>query len=167
MTEDQFWTIIDAATDDDFQTTLDRLAARLARLSDTELVEFGTIFDAVHRRAYAWDLWAAGYLIQGGMGDDSFDYFRNWVIAQGRAAFDRALADPDSLADLAWDEEAMESAESYAYVALDEMDRRGLTEPAPGSTPEPEREPAGEPFPEDDDDWFARRFPRISARIDG
>lgn len=166
MTEDDFWTIVGQVRDDDFQATLDRLAAGLARLSDRDLLEFIDVFHAVRRRAYLWDLWAAGYLIQGGMSDDGFTYFRNWVIAHGRDVFERALINPDTLADLAWNEEAMDLAESYAYVALDEMNRRGRTEPAPGRRPEPEREPAGEPFPEDDDGWFARRFPRISSRID-
>ena len=50
--------------------------------------------------AYLDGLWAAAYLINAGASDDGFDYFRGWLIAQGREAFERAVADPDSLADL-------------------------------------------------------------------
>ncbi|MFE7597844.1 DUF4240 domain-containing protein [Streptomyces sp. NPDC057494] len=32
--------------------------------------------------------------------DDGFDYFRGWLIAQGREVFVRAVADPDDLAEL-------------------------------------------------------------------
>jgi hypothetical protein len=33
--------------------------------------------------------------------DDGFDYFRSWLMLQGRETFGRAVAAPDSLADLA------------------------------------------------------------------
>ena len=43
---------------------------------------------------------AAASLILGGCSDDGFEYFRGWLIAQGREVFERSVADPDSLADL-------------------------------------------------------------------
>lgn len=36
--------------------------------------------------------------MHGGCSDDSFDYFRGWLTAQGKEVFLNALADPDSLA---------------------------------------------------------------------
>lgn len=45
-------------------------------------------------------LWAAGYLINDGCSDDGFEYFRAWLIAQGREVFERVVADPDALAGL-------------------------------------------------------------------
>ncbi|OSP39974.1 hypothetical protein B7767_28795 [Streptomyces sp. 13-12-16] len=45
-------------------------------------------------------LWAAAYVINGGCSDDGFDYFRGWLIAQGRETFERVVADPDALAEL-------------------------------------------------------------------
>jgi hypothetical protein len=42
----------------------------------------------------------AAYLANGGASDDGFDYFRGWLIAQGREVFDSAVADPDALAAL-------------------------------------------------------------------
>ena len=50
--------------------------------------------------AYTWDLWGAAYLINGGCSDDGFAYFRSWLISRGRAAYEEAVRDPDSLADL-------------------------------------------------------------------
>jgi hypothetical protein len=49
--------------------------------------------------SYRWDLWGAAYLINGGCSDDGFDYFRGWLLSQGRAIWQATLADPDSLAD--------------------------------------------------------------------
>jgi hypothetical protein len=50
--------------------------------------------------SYRCDLWAAAYLINGGASDDGFEYFRGRLIAEGREVFERAVADPDSLADV-------------------------------------------------------------------
>ena len=77
------------------------------------------------------------------MGDDSFDYFRDWLIGRGRAVFERVLADPDELADVASFEEEMD-AESLRYAVqqaherthgaeLPWMRRRPL--PLPGNRP--------------------------------
>jgi hypothetical protein len=48
--------------------------------------------------SYRGDLWAAAYLINGGCSDGGVEYFRGWLITQGREVFERAVADPDSLA---------------------------------------------------------------------
>lgn len=40
----------------------------------------------------------AAYLINGGRSDDGFDHFRGWLLTQGRATWQAALAEPDSLA---------------------------------------------------------------------
>lgn len=45
-----------------------------------------------------WNLWGAAYVINGGCSDDCFEYFRGWLVLQGRETFERALANPDSLA---------------------------------------------------------------------
>ena len=50
--------------------------------------------------SYRNSLWAAASLINGGCGDDGFEYFRGWLIVQGRELFEKSVADPDSLADL-------------------------------------------------------------------
>ena len=49
---------------------------------------------------YRTPLWGAAYVINGGCSDDGFDYFRGWLILQGREVFEHVVADPDVLADL-------------------------------------------------------------------
>ena len=53
--------------------------------------------------AHDWNLWGAAYLMKGGCSDDAFDYFRGWLVAQGRRTWERALRDPDTLAELGID----------------------------------------------------------------
>ena len=80
------------------------------------------------------------------------------------------LADPDSLADLEWDEDENDfgSAELWAYAATEVLEERGYDEDAvergEDEVDDQFGEPTGEPFPEDDDQWFAARFPRLWAK---
>jgi hypothetical protein len=53
---------------------------------------------AVARSRHRYDLWAAAYLIEGWWSDDGFMDFREGLISPGRHWYERALADPDSLA---------------------------------------------------------------------
>ncbi|WP_257233953.1 DUF4240 domain-containing protein [Streptomyces sp. JV178] len=48
--------------------------------------------------SYRAPLWAAAFTINGGCSDDGFDYVRGWLVLQGHEVFERAVADPDSLA---------------------------------------------------------------------
>jgi hypothetical protein len=48
--------------------------------------------------AYHWDLWLVAWLCQGGRcSDDRFSDFRIWLISRGRAVYEAALDDADSL----------------------------------------------------------------------
>jgi hypothetical protein len=141
------------------------LTKELAALSDDDVRSFRAQLATASARANDWGVWAAGYLAAGGMSDDSFLDFRVWLVHQGREAFERVLADPDALAELSWDDEGEDfaDAEELAHVAVELLEKRGLDDDFDG---EGSDEPAGEPFPEDDDEWFAARFPRLWARTE-
>src|SRR5207244_1156324 len=98
-------------------------------------------------RSYQWSLWAGAYVLNGGCSDDSFDYFRGWLIAQGRAVFEDALGDPDTLVDVVipgQDITECESMLSVAYDAYRAATGRELRQ-APLSMP---AEPSGLPWDE-------------------
>jgi len=40
---------------------------------------------------------AKPYVITGGMSDDSFHYFRSWILGKGRNLFEVAIKDPNEL----------------------------------------------------------------------
>jgi hypothetical protein len=147
------------------------LTAELEELSDDEVTGFYRELRSARARANDWNLWAAAYLALGGASDDSFLDFRNWLISHGRETYERVLADPDSLADLTWDEDENDfgAAENWAYAALEVLEERGFDEDALEEVDDDGEddqfgEPSGEPFPEDDDEWFAARFPRLWAK---
>jgi Protein of unknown function (DUF4240) len=147
------------------------MTAALEMLPDDEVRGFYRELRAVRARANSWDLWAAAYVALGGASDDSFLDFRNWLISHGRETYERVLADPDSVADLAWDEEENDfgAAELWAYAAVEVLEERGFDEDDVETGEEEDLddefgEPTGEPFPEDDDEWFAARLPRLWAK---
>lgn len=97
-----FWQLIDEARREAGPSgdTAASLVDKLATLEVSEIMRWTHYFDAYQRLSYKSRLWAAAYVINGGCGDDGFDYFRGWLTAQGKDVFMSALADPDSLADI-------------------------------------------------------------------
>ncbi|MXQ06750.1 DUF4240 domain-containing protein [Alphaproteobacteria bacterium GH1-50] len=114
---DRFWSIIDATVDDDEDRQIEALTEVLEKLSIEQLVAYDRDFHAASSAAYRWDLWGAAYIINGGCSDDGFMDFRSWLIAQGRAVYEAALASPESLADHIQSDYAM--FEEFAYVHLE------------------------------------------------
>lgn len=132
----------------------------LDALDDTALVAAVTEFDEAMRRAYDYNVWGAAYLIHGGCSDDAFWDFRAGLVAMGKAVYERALADPDSLANIE-DVEDRTLFEGFQYIPTKLVERRGLARPPGGHM---DGEPTGESWA--DDDELARRFPKIAARFD-
>ncbi|MBT2869939.1 MULTISPECIES: DUF4240 domain-containing protein [unclassified Streptomyces] len=105
MNRHQFWQLVDVARDQapdphDPEDVARRATALLATHPAEEIVAAQQVLWDLMADSYVNPLWAAAYLINGGCSDDGFDYFRGWLIAQGREVFERAVAGPDTLADL-------------------------------------------------------------------
>ncbi|MGE7387019.1 DUF4240 domain-containing protein [Streptomyces sp. NPDC004126] len=119
--------------------------------------------------SYTQPLWAAAYLANGGCSDDGFDYFRGWLIAQGRDVFERVVADPDALAELpvvracAEDGTELEGEDVLGIASNAHLSATGDRLPAGSVTiRHPELDPAWD-FDFDDDDEMGRRLPRLAA----
>ncbi|MFD1211787.1 DUF4240 domain-containing protein [Arthrobacter sp. GCM10027362] len=122
-----FWEIIERtqnASGGRIQTQTVELEHCLAELPAAEIAAFDIEFARHHDELYSWDLWGAAFLLQNGCGDDCFEYFRSWVIAQGRDYFEVVRDDPSALADgRLGDEEEVAEAELLSYVASDTYTR--------------------------------------------
>ncbi len=159
MTEDDFWAIVDKArkTAGDVEGTADEVAEILTEGSLERIAEFQDQLDHRMNEAFRWDLWGAAYVMNGGCSDDGFEYFRGWLIANGRKVFTAALKDPESLARL---EEAEAENEDMLYSA-----QRAYEHLAPGKTMERRvariAEPQGERWEEDD---LAALFPKLTKK---
>jgi hypothetical protein len=145
---------------------LDAIRSDLERLTADEIAGFQIWLHEQMQRANRWDLWGAAYVMCGGCSDDGFEYFRAWLIAQGRGVFERVLADPESLADLrvAEPEEECEF-EALLYVSAEvygQKTGRDLYEALPERVAVDG--PRGEPF---DEESVFELYPRLAARWGG
>jgi Protein of unknown function (DUF4240) len=87
MTNERFWNLIDQARAGSKKSAFPKLMAKvLGDLSDEEIFEFGHKFYEKLCDLNRWQLWGAGFVINGGMGDDSFHYFRSWIVGKGGGA---------------------------------------------------------------------------------
>ena len=96
MDLDGFWSLIGQARTapggpSEHASELERL---LRKKSPSEIEEFARIQGDLMRASYRWDLWGAAYVINQGCSDDGFDYFRGWLLVQGKDVWDAALRDP-------------------------------------------------------------------------
>jgi hypothetical protein len=161
----RFWGLIERATPKGGAGTEDHVDAiekALRDLTADELVKFQGFVSRQTARAYRWDLWAVAYIALGGCGDDGFEYFRLWLVAQGRAYFERALSDPERAADALSPGDEGE-CESLGYAAAEAYEAKfGREIPYTGLTRLPP-EPVGEPWPEED---VEELYPDLAARFD-
>lgn len=98
MTEDVFWELIEETGNEKITPTeqVDRLTERLEAFGLREIRRFQKTLDQKMADSYAWDMWALAFIIRKGCSDDEFDYFRAWLIMQGRDIFEQTLADIQS-----------------------------------------------------------------------
>lgn len=125
MEEQQFWSIIEAARSTAgpvLDERVDALQDVLSALDLAEVTAFQRHYERMIARAHRWDLWGAAYLINEGCADDGFRHFCDWLISEGQATFNAALRDPDSLAQLPYQELA--ELELFGYVALAVYEQR-------------------------------------------
>ena len=129
---------------------------QLGRLKPAEIIEFDKHFTKCLDDSYRWDLWAVAYIIHGGCSDDSFDYFRCWLIGQGRAYYEAAMETPEKAADNAQPGEPAQCedllyAAASAYEAAtghDEMPHRRRERPAEPAGKQWEQDQVGQLYPE-------------------
>ncbi len=170
MDDDAHWALVDRARaeagDDSPETVSETLVSLLVQLPPAQVVEAGEAYERISRRGYRWPLWGAAYMLNGGCGDDGFDYFRGWLVSRGRAVFEAALADPESLAVVVTTDELYEveceDVLGAAWEAHQQLTGRDLP---PSSSPEPLPD-LGEGWDFDDEDEMRRRYPRIRALVD-
>ncbi|MFM8271034.1 MAG: DUF4240 domain-containing protein [Gemmata sp.] len=160
-----FWKVVgDAYRLDPFEH-FEALKDRLSELKWFEVVEFQARFDEAVARANALDLWGAAALINGGCSDDGFRDFRVWLVGRGRRAYEAALADPDTLADILngdpVDGFGLDSAALRVYEAKTGMSDfySRLDRPEGGAPPPP---PGATDWDLEDQEKMKERFPRLS-----
>jgi hypothetical protein len=102
MTLETFWKIIAEARHSNARASdiPDWLVQHLSQYPEPEIIGFHLRLRECLHGSYDAQLWLGAVILLGGCSDDSFEYFRAWLIAQGKELFDEALRDTDSLASI-------------------------------------------------------------------
>jgi hypothetical protein len=151
------------------------LVDELATLTPAELVDWYVGHVEVTDSAYHYPLWNAAYLIEGGCGDDGFMDFRDGLALQGRDVFTRAVAEPDSLADLPLVVRMADDKGWLGFESINHLVRKAyhrvqgetasLDEALEKAVRALQRPPAptGTDWDVEDDDANRRNLPRLAA----
>lgn len=156
---ESFWEIIEEAkakSGDDWESRPESLKTILKTKNPEFIHKFCIEYHNKLIEGYRWDLWGAAYLINGGCSDDGFDYFRDFLISEGKRVFEAAISEPDSLAELSDLEEV--ELELYRYAidqAYEELTGNEMP-PIDGDCPDM---PTGEEWEEDE---LPSMFPKLA-----
>ena len=142
----------------------DGLHRELTKLPVDDILAFDRWFEDRFAEANTHDLCVAKYYATGFGGEDSFCYFRCWLIAQGRTAYYNAIANADSLADLDMSDDAQaeifaEAQRAWATVTGKSWDEYVCPPGHPGRG-----EMVGEVWDDSDPAEMKRRLPRLVAK---
>jgi hypothetical protein len=162
MTEHQFWKLIAESRENlpSCEEQSQRLQELLCTLPPEEIISFDEIFFKKRHDAYRWYLWGVAYIINGGCSDDGFEYFRSWLIGQGKEAYERVLQDPENIVDLFdEDDEELECEDlmGAAYYAYQDV----VGQEMPSTKRDYSSPPQGDRWNEDD---LQRRFPKVCKK---
>lgn len=151
-----FWDIIEKSrlSAKDVVGQANILRDELRKLTTTEIIEFDNRFKDLRNKAHRWDLWGAIYLLNGGCSDDSFDYFKEWLIGQGKNKFNKAVKDPESIVEFV---DVNDEWEGLGYCANEVYTERTNKKFMPGNAKFKEV-PTGKEWIEDD---LPKTFPSI------
>jgi hypothetical protein len=118
MNEDQYWSIIAHSLEksEDLVEQEEALIDELVKLTPPEIIGFRLRTDQLLHDTYNSAMWCAAHLIEYGCSDDSFEYFRCWVISRGRDVYYKTKQDPDSLEEIVDNYDEFDF-ESFWYVA--------------------------------------------------
>jgi Protein of unknown function (DUF4240) len=170
MDRDQFWSMIGTArqaSGGDVRQQAVLLMAELRRLPLAEVADFHRILGDLQAESFSVNLWGAAETIVDGVSTDGFFGFRGWLVAQGQATYQAAIADPDSLADvpgLRVTTGGLPRSEDMWFVATEVHQERTDGElPPEGSL---ETDLIGSWWPYDQhDEQLRRRYPHLWARF--
>ena len=116
-----FWKIMDyafAKAKFDNKQREQAILDQLTKLTPEQIQQFEIIFQQMNQKASTWNNFAAHTIIDGGSSDDTYYYFRCWLISLGQKNFDETLGDPDYLASV---DIPIDTKHGYGEVIFEEL----------------------------------------------
>lgn len=157
MDDDRFWQMVEWAneqSDGDMEMKYWCLYVQILQLSPKEATAFSAIYDRHHDLSYSWSMAEACDILLDGAGSDGFDDFRAALLSMGRQVYERAIDDPDSLAEVNASIETWRF-ESYSYAVMKAVNQV-TGDDVKRAIPAP-RELSGKPW----QSLMVERFPKL------
>ncbi len=164
----QFWQLIEksrVASGGDCKRQAEILIEELLRLPVEEIIDYEHIFDKLDNRADRHDLRDIAGIIYG-VGDSGWKDFRGWLIGQGQQVYEKVIANPEFLGDIAEVDTQFDNyAEFLLYVGMKAYREKTGTEIPPIFDDEPiekgESLWKGVSSAEEFDRRFKEKYPKI------
>lgn len=102
MTRDEFWELIEQSrehTDGNTEGQVWELESMLMKKEPEDAISFVKHLQQILADSFTAPLWEVSYLINLNDREDSFEFFRAWMILQGKKAFDLIRENPDAIVD--------------------------------------------------------------------
>lgn len=130
MDKTGFWQLIESAktaAPGDQQLQERALVSSLTKLQPAQIVSFECILRELLLEADHFNIIAAQKILDGYVSDDTYLYFRCWLVAQGETVFTNALHNSDTLASVI--DDGYQNFEALLYVATTAFEKQtGKTE---------------------------------------
>ena len=159
MTETFFWKLIEQSKQGSLgcEDQAERLVRILGEQAPEEILGFDRLMVQFRHQAYRWDLWGVAYIVCGGCSDDGFEYFRGWLIAQGKDIYGEAMRSPETVANHLGDDE---ECEDILYSARRAYESKTGREMPDNEIPYPD--PQGTPWKEE---YLETLYPELCQRF--
>lgn len=125
MNKTEFWQLIEATKKEaqgDQQIQEAALLSHLAKLEPEQIIEFECLLQEYLLEADHFNIMAVQKILDGYVSDDSYLYFRCWLVAQGEQVFTDALRNADTLAAVI--DAPYQDFEELLYVATKAFEQR-------------------------------------------
>lgn len=159
-----FWKLIDKtreAAGGDAEKQSEQLTEELMQLPSEEIISFDEIFYDLKGKAYIGNLWDAAFIIMYYCSDSGFEVFREWLVGRGQEAYEKALADPETLVDVL--EVGEQVFPTLLGPAMEAYEKVTGTEMPPLSGERAELQ--GNPTGDDRQEEIFARFPKLTAKF--
>jgi hypothetical protein len=162
MEEKKFWDIIEKSrsqSQGSYNKQQEQLVLILTNLDGDDIIKFNNTFSLLMAASYDWKLWGAAYVINQGCSDDGFEYFRHYLIGQGKDRFYSTLDNPESCVD--W----VQLDDDIIYEGLRYCAAKAYNEKTGKELPydfKDEYKVKGEPW---DEDTVDKKYPKLAKKF--
>ena len=124
LEEDLFWQIIENSLLDanNLQDQEKALAQELEDLTADDIIGFQLRLEFYSYSLHSPEIWCAACIMNDDTDPTHFYYFKNWIVSQGQELFEKAILNPDNLADYfneGFNEDDLYEFEDFHLIADD------------------------------------------------